>query len=814
MLKNKVELLAPAGSFDSLKGAVHAGADAVYMGGALFSARAYADNPNAADLAGCIEYCHFYGRKLYLAVNTLLKPGEIGERLTDFLTPAYEAGVDGVIVQDLGVMSVINESFPGLPIHVSTQAAVTMAQGAEWLKKKFPSITRIVPARELSIQELKRMRADTDLEIEVFVHGALCVCYSGMCLMSSYIGDRSGNRGRCAQPCRKLYAYDRGEPKYFLSPKDQCLLENIPELIEAGMNSFKIEGRMKSPEYTAGTVAVYRRAIDECTGTDNVGYMWKPGTGHTGDLEILRELYNRGGFNKGYLHTYNGLGMMSIERPNHSGVPVGKVVKVKGREASIALERDVYDHDVLEIRRGNTKIFEYTTGSPVKAGNIVKCLTMKDKTAVAGDEVYRTRCEALLSDIRERYLDERPRLPVNILFRAHKGEDCELTMTHVLSGHAVQEPADIKQNSNVTVTVRGNTVQKAQNAPVTAPVIRERLAKLGETAFEADEIICDTDDDIFVPVGELNRLRREAADALEREIIRRNSPGRFQNAEVRSKVPQHEGCGYTAGGFRVSASVWNEEQLDVLIDASVDEIIFNIDRIEAGEVINILNKHKVTIGLPYVCRAATYDRLKAMLSEIKEKYDGIRCIARNFEELSLLEELGTEYMTDYVPYSMNPEAARVLRGCRTISTELAENEIIADDRDTFIVYGYLPSMITTQCVYKNVTGRCRKNGAKEHSNSCGSDGYTELVSEGNTFKTRQLCDMCTNIIYNAACLDLTDRLDRIERLGVRNIRLDFTFETASQMRDVLNRLNRDEHAAACGTGERGLTHGHFNRPVL
>ena len=264
----KTELLAPAGSLESLKAAVNAGADAVYIGGTKFGARAYANNLTEEDMKWAIDYTHLHGVSLYMTINTLLKDRELEEDLYNYVKPYYEHGLDAVIVQDFGVLKALSEWFPDLPLHVSTQMTVTGAEGFEFLKD-FPNVTRIVTSRELSMEELAHIRHNTDFEIESFIHGALCYCYSGQCLLSSVIGGRSGNRGRCAQPCRLPYdVLENGscisgkDEKYILSPKDMNTLEILPQLLDMGIDSLKIEGRMKRPEYTAGVVSIYRKYID------------------------------------------------------------------------------------------------------------------------------------------------------------------------------------------------------------------------------------------------------------------------------------------------------------------------------------------------------------------------------------------------------------------------------------------------------------------------------------------------------------------------------------------------------------------------
>lgn len=307
----KVELLAPAGNYECFLGAVHAGADAVYLGGTKFGARAYADNFTEDEVCNAIRYAHIYGRKVYLTLNTLIKEREL-EEVYEYLLPYYEAGLDGVIIQDLGVFQAVGEWFPLLPRHVSTQMTVTGSLGAAYLKEL--GAARIVPARELSLAEIKEIKKNVNIEIETFIHGAVCYCYSGQCLFSSMIGGRSGNRGKCAQPCRLPYEIEKsGRKIHPLSLKDMCTVELLNQLIEAGIDSFKIEGRMKSPEYTAGVTGIYRKYIDRYYENPSEYYVEK------GDIEKLGALYIRSGISQGYYHKYNGRDMITLENPGYTG---------------------------------------------------------------------------------------------------------------------------------------------------------------------------------------------------------------------------------------------------------------------------------------------------------------------------------------------------------------------------------------------------------------------------------------------------------------------------------------------------------------
>lgn len=306
----KVELLAPAGNYDALKGAIKAGADAVYLGGALYGARAYADNFTQDEICTGIHLAHVFGRKVYLTVNTLIKEREL-DGLYNFLLPLYESGLDGVIIQDLGALRYIRTHFPGLALHASTQMTLTGREGAAFVKEE--GISRIVPARELSLAEIRKMKKETGVEVEVFIHGAMCYCYSGQCLFSSILGGRSGNRGRCAQPCRLPYKINEENSCYPLSMRDMCTITMLPELIEAGIDSFKIEGRMKKPAYAAGVTAIYRKYIDLYYRDKENFCVSKE------DMDILKSLYIRSETGDGYYKRHNGREMLTLSSPAYSG---------------------------------------------------------------------------------------------------------------------------------------------------------------------------------------------------------------------------------------------------------------------------------------------------------------------------------------------------------------------------------------------------------------------------------------------------------------------------------------------------------------
>ena len=819
-IRKKPELLAPAGSFENMKAVISAGADAVYMGGKSFGARAYADNPDTDGVIEAIRFCHIRNKKLYLTVNTLLKEDELNTQLYDYIKPFYEAGLDAVIVQDLGVMDYISKHFPGLDIHLSTQCSLTMAEGVQGLTSmlKTPSaVTRLVPARELSLEELKTMRRDTDLEMEVFIHGALCYCYSGQCLLSSLAGGRSGNRGRCAQPCRRLYKVKIGEQEskgYFLSPKDMCTIEHIPELIEAGIDSFKIEGRMKSGEYGAGVVAAYRKAIDRYYDS-KTEYSVDPG-----ERSILSEIYNRGGFNTGYLFSHNGKDMMSTERPGHYGVKVGEVSRTSSRKAFIKVFKTINPGDVLEIRSSQADakpVYEFTSGAKYMEGAVFDVLTMKDRLAAGGMGVYRTRNQSLLDAISDSYIKTTLRQPVDIDLVCKNGEALKLTLS---------TQNDKAEDHKVNVSITGNVVEVARNAASTLDALKAQVSKLGNTDYVARNVTVRVGNNVFVQVGELNRLRREAVEALnkklcalyERSLKLDENSGSSCESDNTSELNEKESiiAEYQDAldhSVTYSAYIKTFKQLKNLINADnsgiINDIYIDIDEEKAGEIIEFCNESskKLYFVLPRIIRAGYYKKVFDFCKEYKDKCS---FIASNYEAVNILKEVGAEYRTDYNIYSMNSTAANAIGTLHTIPFELNEKElgelVGRDGSGEMVIYGLLPTMVSAQCVGKTVTGECKYRGPMQMTDE-----------KGYTFTAHQECKYCYNVIYNSAVLNLMHRYDDLVRSGCRRFGLRFTFESESEIKLVVRCLdsliNGEKYIFPDEIMGLKLTNGHYMRGV-
>lgn len=528
------EILAPAGTYEAMEAAVKAGCDAVYAGGSLFSARAYAGNFDETAFLQAIDYCHLHGVKVYMTLNTLLKDSEINE-VVRYVEPYYHAGLDAVLVQDMGIFQILKEAFPDLPLHASTQMSISSSYGAQFAKDI--GIERIVPSRELSLEEIKSIKEKVDIEIETFVHGAMCFAYSGKCLFSSFAGGRSGNRGRCAQPCRQLYElFDTGEDEggpsvkeYLMSLKDMCVIKELPKLIDAGIDSFKIEGRMKNPYYVASVVSAYRRARDrylEILGREEADSF--DGLSEAAqaeyyeaveqDFKDLQDIYNRGGFHSGYYFTDKGKIMSALKRPNHDGFRVGTVKVVKAPQVLIELTEDLNRQDVVELRESAAEnesslaedIIELTSGTAGRAGETVS-LNGKDlKKIHPGMEVYRTRNEALLERIENEILGTEPTVPVNCHIFVKIGEPLKIMVTAEGGG---------KNGETVFAYVEGDPVETASKAATEKETLISKLKKSGGSGLCVKEVACELDDGAFVPMSRFNQLRREAAELLKEKIV-------------------------------------------------------------------------------------------------------------------------------------------------------------------------------------------------------------------------------------------------------------------------------------------------------
>lgn len=803
-MKDRVEILAPAGSMECLKAAIAAGADAVYTGGALFGARAYAHNLTEEELLEAIDYVHLHGRRLYLTVNTLIKDREMEKQMYDYLLPYYRQGLDAVIVQDIGLFRFIRKHFPDLPIHASTQMTLTGVDGAKFLEKE--GAQRIVTSRELSMAEVKKIADETELEIESFVHGALCYCYSGQCLFSSFIGGRSGNRGQCAQPCRLLYRTPEAKrPQYLLSLKDICTLELIPEMIESGIYSFKIEGRMKKPEYAAAVAFQYRKYADlylkyyeECpAGEDPAAYAMKKYRVCEEDRQMLLDLYNRGGFHTGYYHTQNGREMVSLNRPNHAGVPAVKVLAKKGRTVTAKAMTDLSPQDIIELpmRKGREKADNYTCKDAVRKGMNVQIPVFAD-TPFKRDEIWmRTRNSALIERLHEEFVNGKIKERICGTFRLYPQEAATLTV----------------KCRDAEITVTGEKAQEALSQPMSRERIEKQLRKTGNTEFEFSFLKVEIGEKVFLPMQSLNELRREALETLEKVICEKyRRSGEVKDPEedmIELSMEEEVLSGWTA-------SVRTAEQMEVILEEEaigriyVDCTMFPCIWEKDSYVEWITKVHatgkEIYLVMPYIFRERTRKQYEAAYNRIfGAGWDGI--LIANYESFAFLKEHGYtgRIMTDYNLYEFNQESRKFWKEKGvfefTAPVELTERELqdLRVKDGEVIVYGYFPMMISAGCIQKTTRGCLKKSGQTTIT-----DRYR------NPFVVKNECDYCYNILYNYVPLYLGDRMEEVYQIGPGRIRLMFTTERQQEVRQILSAYFEGKELP-----EGTYTRGHWKRGI-
>ena len=747
-----IELLAPAGSVDALRAACIAGADAVYIGGNRYGARAYADNPDTEELVEAIRLMHRLGKKLYLTVNTLVKDEELPD-LKTWMRPFYEAGVDAVIVQDLGVVQKFREWFPDLPIHASTQMTVTGPDGVRLLQQL--GICRVVPARELSLAELKTIRTETGIELETFIHGALCYSYSGQCLMSSMIGGRSGNRGRCAGICRLPYRTDcdaehAAREQYPLNMKDLCTIRLIPQLIEAGISSFKIEGRMKKPEYTAGVVGVYRRAIDACL----------QGTWNEFDVQneedLLAALYNRDGFTDGYYFRHNGSGMVALKNEKLQGGRAAAAQKITEQIRAQLTEKEAEKSLQMPVQ-GTLRLYPGEQGECTLTAQL-------PKKGLHGEDCVSV---GVLSDVLEKARNASSSAgQIRSQFMKTGGSPFRFKELHTEIAPDVFIPVRTLKE------LRRSALKELENA-VSAAYTRHA----GSTAKAA---VCK---------NETSRQQERDPGKTERHPLLYASVRTEQQAEA---------------------------LLSEKVRENLYAVCLPPEMRKYGMKLREYGIHPI-LSCPYVYRREKQqwsDAFRQMLCD--GTWDGV--LVRNLEEAGVIAAMRNAHQTvpeniilDALLYTMNEEAVGVFSSwgfpVRTLPYELNFRELRRQHTEgsQLVVYGRTPLMISAQCIRKT-KGCCSK-----------VPGWTGLTDRtGKQFPVYCSCSDCCNVIYNSLPTSLLKEHEAIRHLGCGSIRMDFTDETpedvlriTAEVHDVFGAGHTEDTAKAAFPATRG----HFRRGI-
>lgn len=769
-----MENLAPAGNWDALRSAVAAGADAVYLGYAAYSARAGAGNFDEQQLRDAVRFAHLHHVHVHVTVNTLIKDGELAG-VVDVLRLLSEIRVDAVLVQDLGVLRMARRCFPDLPIHASTQMAIHNATGVRFCRNQ--GMTRAVLARECSAAEIA-LAAKEGIEIEVFGHGAQCVAVSGECLFSSVVGGRSGNRGRCAQPCRLLYTY-RGKTAAWLSPRDVCMRDDLPELNKAGVASIKLEGRLKRPEYVATIANSYRNAIDAM---DN-GHFRKA---DENEMTGLRQIFSRGGFMRGYAMGAEDAGVIDPARVSHGGVKIGRVEFAAGNMARVRLERNLDDGDGLQIRTAQGDAELIYAGHDTEAGQIAVVRLRSDIRTKAGDEVYRLTSEKQLQWARSLAI---PAIPADMALIAYPGKPLALTMT----------------DGESSVTVTGDTVAPAQSRAMSEEDARRSLGKLSDTPFSLRALTVQTAG-AFVPVSVLNQLRREACQQLAEARIAAftRKAGREEPADdlIYPDTPDAPSM----------AIVRTREQADAMQGAA-DLLVWYPEDFRADVLESGLRDMPdgVWLQLPTVCEEKTLDALDAFVQRNAGKLGGI-----------VLGSVGQLGRTWNVPMGagsgipvMNRRAAQFLleQGCRfvTASSELsgAELRTLMQNHPPVVVpaYGREQLMLLHHCPARTYLGLTKGHAACRMCDQHSLDalaGQTLTDRRGTVYPLlrQRLPEGCLVRLMNALP---TNNIRRVRQAGYAPMMV-LTTENAQEAADVRAVMDGEMR-------ELEGTSNHWNRPV-
>ena len=799
-----VELLAPVGSFEALKAAVQNGANAVYLGGKDFGARASANNFDRDELKEAVKYAHIRGVQVFVTTNTLRKENEI-EDFLEYAKFLYDIDVDAIILQDIGMARLIKRELPDFELHASTQMVAHSLEDVKYLESV--GFDRVVLAREVTVEEIKYICDNCKADIEVFVHGALCVCYSGQCLMSSMIGNRSGNRGRCAQPCRQRYelidVYTgevvNSNGDYLLSPRDLNAIEEIDKVIDAGVHSLKIEGRMKRPEYVATVIDGYRKTIDEYLATNKLNVSDET-------INDLYTIFNRK-FTKGLLLGDVGKDMMNSQLPNNQGLYVGTVVDYnkKAKRLKIKLANTLKKGDGINLGGG-------TIGRIIKNGNI-ETIGYKGETieldfvgeARKGQIVFKTSDSELMDRVQATFTQDKEFVK-NII-------DAKITIK------LGQKPIlTLKDRHSNEATIEGDKiVEEAMKVALSKEKVETQLRKLGNTPYELDLLEIELDDNVSLPISLLNQMRRDCIELLDKERVS------IKNRKYKNKTVKYKPVQYNRNKQQeISVKVKNLEQLESALECGLDRIYYeDTNTIDKAMRLAMKYNKKVIYSAPRIIRNKEYNHLA------KANNAGVESVqVGNYGSIDYFKD--KKLNIDYYLNAFNSETINYYKeiGADTlcISQELNINEIketikYTDINIESVVYGYTPLMITEYCPMGVIVRDCKKD---KRVAKCKESIYALRNSKGDEFRVSQDI-FCRSTIYNSNVTCMLDNLYELHEIGINVLRLDFTLEDKETVKEVIEAyqevLSNDYKLGTKATklynklDEKGTTAGHYYKGV-
>lgn len=796
MKYNKPELLSPAGSYDAFIAAIHAGCDAVYLGGIKFGARARAENFSNDLLIKAIDYAHLNNVKVYYTANTLIKDNEL-EGLFEQIYFLYREGIDAIILQDLGAYHMIHNYFPKLPLHASTQMTIHSLNGALFTQNL--GFERVVLSRELSLQEIQYIGENSNIELECFIHGALCYCYSGQCLFSSIIGGRSGNRGSCAQPCRLPYdliennkLVNHIKHKYLLSPKDIQTLDILPQLIRSKIHSFKIEGRMKNSNYVGLITSLYRKYIDLFFENPNNYKLDK------NDILDMHQIYNRGGFSNGYYFLKNGKKMMCISGPNHQGVKIGKVSKIIDKRSLILeLNKSINQGDCIEITTQGLSNYSFIAKETISGPNYN--IFLNTKSIREGDLVYKITDVDLIKRIEEDVISKDKKIPVNILYKAVVGEKSYLNLIY----------------KNYNIEVVGNIVESAKTSATSKEKISLQLCKTGESPVIVEKIDLHLDDNIFISIKEINSMRRKAIELLIRKILedkKRDVISKKYNKSINvNPLNKHKLT-------NINVLIRNISQFEIIKNYPINNIYLELNNFKLKEIeeISIICKklnYNLFAALPKIIRQDNLEDIINLLNDLKDlNIKGV--LIRSLDAYELVKD-SWDIILDYSINIFNNEVINFWEQQNIkqigVSLELNSKEIsmLNGKNLEMLIYGFIPLMTSAQCLSSN------------NDYFCGNKSVLYLKDRKNIqFKVIRDCKTCLNTIYNSVPLVLIDKYEELKDNGIQQFRLDFLDEKPEDINTILNYTFEVFNKKSLSSYDfnqinalKNYTRGHFTRGV-